>query len=552
MKFLLHQLEVPLTYDTLTLTGAVARKLNCPAGALRGIVPVRRSVDARPRRNAPVFIISAEVEVVPDSGWRPPQSKDIEALPVSGKTDSDTAPSNRVFSGTDRPMVVGTGPAGLMAGLQLARAGARPVIIERGGPVSERREKVEAFWHHGTLDPECNVLFGAGGAGLFSDGKLTARSKERELMRSFFSTLVECGAPDSILIDAEPHLGSDALLGIVDGLTAEIVGLGGEIRYHCRCDGVMRSPSGQLSGLIIDGKETPAAGVILAIGHSARDTYRSLARSGVALEAKPFAVGVRLELPQPMIDQAMFGRFAGHPKLGAAGFRLTRREEHGVRACYSFCMCPGGVVIACSATEGMLTTNGMSFSQRSAVVGNAAFLVPVTPADFPAGGEAVEPEALAGLTFQEHLEKAAFQAGGGEYCLPASSLADFLAGRVPVTLPEIPRSCLRAAPADFGAILPEFVLTTLRSAIPRMLQQLTGVTLDRVLLYAAETRSSSPVRIVRDESGVSVNTPGLYPAGEGAGYAGGIVSSALDGMKAAEALLQRPGASPGSSQYGSL
>jgi uncharacterized protein len=437
----------------------------------------------------------------------------------------------------------------------LAEAGATPLVLERGGPVSLRAEKVNAFWRHGVLDPECNTLFGAGGAGLFSDGKLTARTKDREGVRRFFSMLVRCGAPESILIDSEPHLGSDLLQTIIENMIREINRRGGEVRFHTRVDGFIRAADGHLTGLQIGAQVEPAAACIVAAGHSARDLYQALFQAGVSLEAKPFAVGVRLELPQPAIDRAMFGRFAGHPKLGAASFKLTRREEEGTRACYTFCMCPGGLVIGCAAEPGQLTTNGMSYSKRSAVVGNAAFLVPVLPADFSSclpeslakdlheetsgterSSENVHP--LAGLSFQAAIEKKAFAAGGGNFMLPTSDLASFLAGHTPSTLPQRPRSCLRATPADLGPILPDFVLHTLRVAIPKMLRLMPGIDPESALLYAAETRSSSPVRMSRTDEGCSLNTPGLFPAGEGSGSSGGIVSSALDGLKAAEAVLR--------------
>jgi len=536
MNFKLNQLELPLEYTDTDLHAAAAARLGCPVDVVKSVRPVRRSVDARPRRTAPVFIISAEVEVSPVSGWRPYKNHDTELLSPDVTNDQQEDLPRASTTHDTRPVVVGAGPAGLMAAFVLAKAGANPLLIDRGGPISERVGKVAAFWREGVLDLECNTLYGAGGAGLFSDGKLTARSKDRGRMQQFFSTLVECGAPDSILIDAEPHLGSDVLQGLVERLLEKIIRLGGEVRFHARCDAILRDTDGSFRGVQVNGQDIPAGACILATGHSSRDTYRALAQGKIALEAKPFAIGVRLELPQEAVDRAMYGRFAGHPTLGAASFKQTRREEGIARACYTFCTCPGGLVISCASEPGMLTTNGMSYSQRSSVVANSAFLVPVTPADFSSLSESgFEP--LAGLAFQEEIEKRAFQAGGGDFQLPASPLDDFLAGRTPQALPDHPRSCLRANPADLGTILPTYVTETLRSAIPPMLKLMSGITHDRVLLYAAETRSSSPVRVVRTESGVSMNTPGLFPAGEGAGYAGGIVSSAIDGMKAAEAAL---------------
>ncbi|HNW35307.1 MAG TPA: hypothetical protein PKM25_10275, partial [Candidatus Ozemobacteraceae bacterium] len=297
MNFKLNQLELPLDYTDADLRAAAAAKLGCAVEAVQGIRPVRRSVDARPRRSAPVFIISAEVDVLPVSGWRAHTHHDIELLAPTAADDQDDALPRISTTPATRPVVVGIGPAGLMAAFMLAKAGANPLVIDRGGPIAERVDKIQKFWRDGVLDTECNTLYGAGGAGLFSDGKLTARSKDRGRMQSFFSTLVECGAPDSILIDAEPHLGSDVLQGIVDHLLQKIIGYGGEIRFHARCDGFLRHADSSLRGVVVNGQEIPTGVCILATGHSSRDTYHALAREKIALEAKPFAIGVRLELP---------------------------------------------------------------------------------------------------------------------------------------------------------------------------------------------------------------------------------------------------------------
>ncbi|WP_372797390.1 NAD(P)/FAD-dependent oxidoreductase, partial [Pontiella sp.] len=415
-------------------------------------------------------------------------------------------------------------PAGLMAALTLARAGHKPLLIERGAETPERESQVASFWKNGTLDTESNVLYGEGGAGLFSDGKLTARSKDRARIRRFFETLVECGASSDILIEAMPHIGTDDLTHIIPAVRRQIWEYGGACAFNTAFEGLIIE-DGAVRGVRASGKEIRTDTVFLATGHSARDVYRQLQADGVPLEAKPFAVGVRLEIPQHLINTAQYGKWATLPGLGSASFRLTRREENSARRCYSFCMCPGGEVISCASSEGMLTTNGMSLSARAEPFGNAAMLIPVETGDFPSG------DALGGIAFQEDMEKKAFAAGGADYSLPAARLTDFLEGRVS-DLPAA-RSCARAVPALLQDMLPEFAVHTHQSALPGMLGELNGTPLEEALLYAAETRSSSPVRILRGPGGES-EIKGLYPCGEGAGYAGGIVSSALDGMKLAE------------------
>jgi uncharacterized FAD-dependent dehydrogenase len=532
MRILVHQVNVPLTYDDPTILRQVGRKLGCEPDSLSNPKIIRRSLDARARNPEPVYALTVEVDF--NLPTLPPSIKSPIVEIVTGSAE-DEMPGQRIRSfpeGGVRPVVVGAGPAGLMAAYQLAMAGARPLLIERGDDTRGRASKVAQFWNDGILDPESNVLYGEGGAGLFSDGKLTARSKERGRIRDFMKLLHACGANENVLIDAEPHVGSDALLTIVPRLRERILAAGGELRFRSRLDTVIIE-AGQLRAIVVNGQEIACTRCVLAVGHSARDVYKMLAKQGVALQPKPFAVGVRLEIPQTSIDRAQYGRFAGSPLLGAASFRLTRREENGIRSCYSFCMCPGGKVISCASEPGLLTTNGMSYSARSLPLGNAAFLVPVSPTDYP---EHTIPS-LAGVEFQRKLEREAFAAAGGGYKVPAARLVDFLAKSVSSALPE-GGSCPAAVPVEFRNILPEFITYTLEKAIPPMLNELYGVTIKDAVLYAPETRSSSPLWITRNPEGESVNTHGLYPAGEGAGYAGGIVSSAIDGMRAAEHLLK--------------
>jgi len=557
MKIRINQLDLPPGYTPEQLLKAAVKKVRCNPSELNGLQAVRRSIDARGRE--PRMTVMAEADL---SGKLRNGLRDVEkAKPV----ESVFHPVISGFSGL-RPVVVGAGPAGLMAAFALAEAGLKPLLIERGEAAAPRAKSVESFWKNGTLDCESNVLYGEGGAGLFSDGKLTSRSKDRPRVRRFLETLVSCGASPDILIDAEPHIGSDVLEELVSAWRNRIIELGGEVRFGARLDR-LEIENGAVRGAVISGEEFRTDCCVLATGHSARDIYAMLAEQGVPLEPKPFAVGVRLEIPQHRIDTAQWGgsfppersergpanagqRPQGVAMLGKASFRLTRKEEENARSCYTFCMCPGGLVISCASSEGLMTTNGMSLSQRDKFMGNAAFLVPVMPDDFSsfvyrcgAGSEtppqsevtALGYKSLAGIEFQKKLEAAAFAAGGSDYSLPAQRLVEFLEGTSPSALPA-DRSCTRAVPAQLRGLLPEFVEHTLRSAVPKMLRSLRGVALDEAILYASETRSSSPVRVVRGEDGQSL-VRGLYPCGEGAGYAGGIVSSGIDGLRIAESIV---------------
>jgi uncharacterized FAD-dependent dehydrogenase len=543
MKIRISQLDLPPGYTANQLLKAAVKVLRCNPSELHGLQAVRRSIDARGR--SPRMTVMAEADF---SGRLRNGLRNVE----KAKPDAPLVlPAVKKFSGL-RPIVVGAGPAGLMAACGLAEAGLKPLLIERGEASAPRAKRVENFWKNGTLDTESNVLYGEGGAGLFSDGKLTSRSKDRPRVRRFLETLVRCGASPDILIDAEPHIGSDVLEELVPAWRNRIIELGGEVRFGARLDR-LEIENGAVRGAVISGEEIRTDTCVLATGHSARDIYEMLAQQGVPLEPKPFAVGVRLEIPQPRIDVSQWG--GSFPALGKASFRLTRKEEENARSCYTFCMCPGGLVISCASSEGFLTTNGMSLSRRDKAMGNAAFLVPVMPSDFPVAGQAspvlrgacgghtlpntgsasCNHPVLAGIEFQKKLEAAAFAAGGSDYSLPAQRLVDFLEGAAPAALPDL-RSCTMARPAQLRGLLPEFVEHTLRSAVPKMMRSLRGVVLEEALLYASETRSSSPVRVVRGDDGQSA-VRGLYPCGEGAGYAGGIVSSGVDGLRLAEAII---------------
>jgi uncharacterized FAD-dependent dehydrogenase len=519
MRYHIQQLILPLEYEDKHILPAIRHTAGCKIEDIVSFRILRRSVDTRHR---PKYTLMVEAEIK--------DSARVNSAPNIKPTTPVLAPvkdnTPKVFTGP-RPIVVGCGPAGLMAAYVLAVSGAKPLVLERGACVTDRAVQVRDFWQGGKLDIENNVLYGEGGAGLFSDGKLTARSKDRPRVSLFLKTLVKFGASPDILIDAEPHIGSDALTGIVPRLRQDIIQLGGEFRFNTRVEAVNVKDE-TLTGVIANGEGLGASSCILATGHSARDVYDFLGNSNITMEPKSFAAGVRVELPQAVIDKTQYGQWAGNPRLGAASFRLTRKQSGDLGACYTFCMCPGGRVISCASSEGMLTTNAMSLSARDTPFGNAAFIVPVEPRH-------LKPWNGSGIKFQQAMEKQAFESGGGDYSLPASTLADYLnnsTGKLPDNI-----SCPRSRPVNLRDCLPGFISRTLSHSIPRMLGCFKDLDFNQVIVYAAETRSSSPLRIIRGDDGMSPNAKGLYPCGEGSGYAGGIVSSAVDGIRAAENAL---------------
>ncbi len=522
-------LKLPLGFQGEDLKDAAAKKLRLPPGAVLGARLCKKSVDARKKEDVH-FVCAAEVEIDGDEGKLLSRRRDPSVQRV--RPYRYEPPSCGKLP--QRPVVVGFGPGGMFAALLLAQAGQRPIVLERGQPVEARAASVEGFWKRRVLDPQSNVQFGEGGAGTFSDGKLITGTGDARI-RKVLEELVKAGAPEEILYEAKPHVGTDKLPGVVRAIREEVIALGGEVRFSTQAAG-FHIREGRLAGLRLrtpSGEEfLECSQAILAVGHSARDTFQALYSLGLPMEAKAFSVGARIEHPRALIDRAQYGPFAGHPALGAADYKLSCHLANG-RGVYTFSMCPGGSVTGAASEEGGVVTNGMSPWARDGENSNAALLVGVGPSDF--GGEGP----LAGIAFQRKIEQAAFQAAGGDYSAPAQRVADLLEGAPSRGLgPVRPTYQPGVVPGDLSWCLPDFVIQSMRAALPLLGRRLSGFDSGDALLTGPETRSSSPVRILRDESLQSPGARGLYPCGEGAGYAGGIVSAAVDGLRCAEAVLR--------------
>jgi len=529
LDFAINGLALSLGEGEDVLKTKAASLLGVPGEAIANLVILRRSIDAR-RARPPRFVYLLTVRL--REGVSPSPIKTEAGVTVTAapeRAEGPQQPAGRAPSARRRPVVAGCGPAGLFSALALAEKGLPVLLLERGKAVPERLPDVHAFWERGVFNPESHVHFGEGGAGTFSDGKLTSRVKN-PWTGWVKRVLVEMGAPPAILIDARPHIGTDRLRAVVVNLRNRIIELGCEVRFGARVtDFLLRK--GRLDGVVVNGAEEIRTDyLVLAIGQSADDTYRRLAERGVALTAKPFAMGVRIEHTQEAINRIQYGRWAGHPDLPPADYFLTAKIAETDRSVYSFCMCPGGLVIGCSAQEGGVITNGMSFYNRDGAHANSAIVVNVRSGDLGGG------DPLAGLVFRRLWEEKAFRAGGGDYFAPAQRLTDFLAGREgPPGLTSSYRPGVRQA--DMREVLPPFVVHALKRGIEEFGRKMPGFATAEAVLIGVETRTSAPVRIVRGGDGQSITVKGLFPCGEGAGYAGGIVSSALDGIRAAENLI---------------
>ena len=528
----LTELKLALGHGPEALPTAILERLGAPAEDLVDFAVVRRAHDAR-RKSAIAMVYSVDVTLRNEAEVLARFAGDgrVQPTPDAGYRFAARAPE----TSASRPVVIGAGPCGLFAGLVLAQMGFRPIILDRGKVVRERTRDTWGLWRRGVLDPESNVQFGEGGAGTFSDGKLYSQIKDpRFLGRKVLTEFVRAGAPPEILTEAKPHIGTFRLVTMVENMRATIEALGGEYRFQSRVEDLVISPGPdgerRVRAVVLQGGEHVRSDhIVLAIGHSARDTFQMLLDRGVHIEAKPFSIGLRIEHPQSLIDRARFGSSAGHPDLGAADYSLSHHCSNG-RSVYSFCMCPGGTVVAATSEAGRVVTNGMSQYSRKERNANAGIVVGVSPADYPG-------HPLAGVALQRHWESRAFAAGGETYAAPGQRVGDFLAGRPSTQLGAvIPSYRPGVHLTDLAACLPDYAAAAIREALPVFGRQIPGFDMEDAILTGVETRTSSPVRIGRGRDFESLNTRRLYPAGEGAGYAGGILSAAVDGIKVAEAV----------------
>ncbi|PTP52232.1 NAD(P)/FAD-dependent oxidoreductase [Vibrio splendidus] len=524
----LTEIKLPLDHEESAIQDAIEAKLGINADQVLSFNIFKRGYDAR-KKSKILLIYTLDVLVENEAELLEQFISDphVKVTPDMEYKFVAKAVENQ----TERPVVIGFGPCGLFAGLVLAQMGFNPIIVERGKEVRERTKDTFGFWRKRTLNTESNVQFGEGGAGTFSDGKLYSQVKDpKHYGRKVIEEFVAAGAPEEILYVSKPHIGTFKLVTMIEKMRASIIELGGEIRFSTRVDDV-HMEDGQITGLTLsNGEEIKTRHVVLAVGHSARDTFEMLHERGVYMEAKPFSVGFRIEHKQAMIDEARFGKNAGNPILGAADYKLVHHCKNG-RTVYSFCMCPGGTVVAATSEEGRVVTNGMSQYSRAERNANSAIVVGIDPErDYPG-------DALAGIRLQRELESAAYVLGGENYDAPAQKIGDFLKGRDPSEIGEVKPSFTPGIHlTDISKALPDFAIEAIREAIPAFEKKIKGFSTPDGLLTGVETRTSSPVCIKRGKDFQSINLKGFFPAGEGAGYAGGILSAGIDGIKAAEAL----------------
>ncbi|MGA7951215.1 MAG: NAD(P)/FAD-dependent oxidoreductase, partial [Thiobacillaceae bacterium] len=525
----LTELKLPLDHPPEALPEAIAQRLGLPVAELGEIKIFKHSYDAR-KASALLLIYTVDVTVKDEAALLNKLRREPNVMPTPDTSYHFVGYAPEKL-GT-RPLVVGFGPCGIFAALVLAQMGFRPLVLERGKAVRERTQDTWGLWRKHILNPESNVQFGEGGAGTFSDGKLYSQIKDpKHYGRKVLTEFVKAGAPEEILYVSKPHIGTFRLVGMVETMRHEIEELGGEIRFQQRVTDLLIE-SGQVRGVTLaSGEEVRTDHVILALGHSARDTFEMLHARGVFMEAKPFSIGLRIEHPQSLIDKARFGRHAGNPILGAADYKLVHHAKNG-RSVYSFCMCPGGTVVAAASEPNRVVTNGMSQYSRNERNANAGVVVGITPQDYPGGP-------LAGVEFQRQWESRAFELGGGNYDAPAQLVGDFLRGVPSTQLGAVEPSYTPGVNlSELSTSLPAYAIEAIREALPAFDRQIKGFAMADAVLTGVETRTSSPLRITRGEDCQSLNVKGVYPAGEGAGYAGGILSAGVDGIKVAEAVAR--------------
>ena len=532
----ISELKLPLDHAEGALPALIAHTLGLAPEQIARFSIHKRSFDARKATLMEVYIVDValhDAEQEADLLRRHPDNPHLRPAPDMTYYPVGASPVDLLV----RPVVVGFGPCGIFAALVLAQMGFKPIVLERGTTVRQRTQDTWGLWRKSVLKPESNVQFGEGGAGTFSDGKLYSQIKDpRFLGRKVMHEFVKAGAPEEILVAAHPHIGTFKLVKVVENLREQIIALGGEIRFEQRVTDV-HIENGKMRGLTVlnqatgQSTEMRADHVVLALGHSSRDTFAMLHARGVYVEAKPFSIGFRIEHPQSLIDRARWGQHAGHPLLGAADYKLVHHASNG-RAVYSFCMCPGGTVVAATSEEGRVVTNGMSQYSRNERNANAGIVVGITPEDFPGGP-------LAGIDLQRRLESQAYVLGGSNYQAPGQLVGDFIAGRASSQLGSVEPSYKPGVLlGDLHGALPGYAIEAIREALPAFGRKIKGFDLHDAVLTGVETRTSSPLKMTRGEDFQSLNVRGLYPAGEGASYAGGILSAGVDGIKVAEAVAR--------------